>query len=411
MERSPELQALSADGNSEIASGNVKRSQRLGMGILLIGGAVAIYFLVLAPQRQHPKDMLDAADEQFNATTFRPPSYSRDKEKAAPAPDTIVKLPEQPEKPVEPKSDTTEFDVPAPPVFLEKPQKTPAAEPTVEPEEFPARYKSKLLVVDNGSKNNSPANATDAETNTSTVSGTDANSKFLATASTTADRSAKAKQLARLDALVPEGSLIPGILETAVNSDLPGQMRAIVSKDVWSFDGRRIIIPTGTRLIGEYQSSLVTGQTRIFVVWTRLIRSDGASIRLNSIGADSLGRAGMTGNIDKHFRERFGNAILLSIVGGGASYLTGYGSGSSVMGATQSDADRAAEIARNTIAETFSNMANQALSDGLKIPPTISVAQGERIFVYVRQDLDFSALYPDPVDEALEAIKRERGYR
>ena len=210
---------------------------------------------------------------------------------------------------------------------------------------------------------------------------------------------------------MPEGSLIPGILETAVNSDLPGQMRAIVSKDVWSFDGRRIIIPTGTRLIGEYQSSLVTGQTRIFVVWTRLIRSDGASIRLNSIGADSLGRAGMTGNIDKHFRERFGNAILLSIVGGGASYLTGYGSGSSVMGATQSDADRAAEIARNTIAETFSNMANQALSDGLKIPPTISVAQGERIFVYVRQDLDFSALYPDPVDEALEAIKRERGYR
>ena len=158
------------------------------------------------------------------------------------------------------------------------------------------------------------------------VAGEDRASKFLAAAASLGDRSAKARKIERIDALVPEGTLIPGILETAIVSDLPGQIRAIVSDDVYSFDGRRVLIPTGTRLIGEYQSEIVRGQKRIFVVWTRMLRDDGVSVRLNSIGADSLGRSGLTGRVDNKFRERFGAAILLSIVGGGASYLTGYGS-------------------------------------------------------------------------------------
>ncbi len=411
MERSPELISLSANDEAVVRASGAKRKQRLGIALLLVGGAIAVYFLVLAPQNTKPKDMLDATNEQFDATTFRPPSFVREPEKKEKPADNIVHLPVKVDKPVEKKSDTTEFNVPPPPVFMDKTTSPTVINAPTEPETFPDRFKSKLVVVDTGKTNNGQQSLSGDAAAGPTVSGSDPNSKFLATASAVADRSAKARQLQRLDALVPEGTLIPGILETAVNSDLPGQIRAIVSKDVWSFDGRRIIIPTGTRLIGEYQSSVTTGQTRIFVVWTRLIRSDGASIRLNSIGADSLGRSGMTGNVDKHFIERFGNAILLSIVGGGASYLTGYGSGSSAASSTQTDAQRAADIARNTIAQTFSNMANQALSDGLKIPPTISVAQGERIFVYVRQDLDFSALYPDPVDEALKEIKRERGYR
>ncbi|SEI18448.1 type IV secretion system protein VirB10 [Rhizobium tibeticum] len=244
------------------------------------------------------------------------------------------------------------------------------------------------------------------------MAGEDRNSKFLATASAIGDRSAKARQIGRLDAMIPEGTLIPGILETAINSDLPGQIRAITSQDVYSFDGRRILIPTGTRLIGEYQSDMIRGQKRIFVIWTRLLRDDGVSVRLNSIGTDSLGRSGLTGIVDNKWRERFGSAILLSIVGAGSSYLTGYGSGqysTSNSSNGESDSQRAADLARKTIAQTFSDMANQALGENLKIPPTISVHQGERIFVYVRQDLDFSAMYPDPVEEAMKEIKHERG--
>lgn len=201
--------------------------------------------------------------------------------------------------------------------------------------------------------------------------------------------------------------MIPGLLETAINSDLPGQIRAITSQDVFSFDGRRVLIPTGTRLIGEYQSEVTRGQKRIFVVWTRLIRDDGVSVRLNSIGTDSLGRSGLTGHVDNKWRERFGSAIMLSVVGAGASFLTGYGS-DEAFGNNNSEAQRGEELARETIAETFSDMANQALSENLRIPPTISVSQGERIFVYVRQDLDFSAMYDDPVTEAMKEIKSER---
>jgi hypothetical protein len=127
-----------------------------------------------------------------------------------------------------------------------------------------------------------------------------------------------------------------------------------------------------------------------------------------SIGADSLGRAGLTGRVDKKFRERFGAAILLSIVGAGASYLTGYGSEAAA--GDSDDARNAEELAREALAQTFSDMANQALGDSLRIPPTISVSQGERIFVFVRQDLDFSAMYEDPVTEALKEIRRERGF-
>ncbi len=120
-----------------------------------------------------------------------------------------------------------------------------------------------------------------AETATGrSVAGEDRSSKFLAAAASLGDRSAKARKIERIDALVPEGTLIPGILETAIVSDLPGQVRAIVSEDVYSFDGRRVLIPTGTRLIGEYQSEIVRGQKRIFVVWTRMLRDDGVTVRL-----------------------------------------------------------------------------------------------------------------------------------
>ncbi|WP_287395986.1 type IV secretion system protein VirB10, partial [Mesorhizobium sp.] len=266
---------------------------------------------------------------------------------------------------------------------------------------------SKLISLDTAREEDAAGGLGGADGNGLSVAGEDRNSKFLAAASSLADRSAKAKKIKRIDALVPEGTLIPGILETAIVSDLPGQIRAITSQDVYSFDGRRVLIPTGTRLIGEYQSDVVRGQKRIFVIWTRLLRDDGVSVRLNSIGTDSLGRSGLTGRVDNKWRERFGSAIVLSIVGAGASYLTGYGS-DEAFGQDSDEAKRSEELARDTIAQTFSDMANQALSENLRIPPTISVSQGERIFVYVRQDLDFSAMYDDPVTEAMKEIQRER---
>ncbi|CAG0987072.1 MAG: TrbI/VirB10 family protein [Rhizobiaceae bacterium] len=403
MKRSPELEALGQGDDSVIADHAVRRKQLVGGAVLVLLGIAAGY-LVLAGRQPPVRDMLDG-DEEFTTTTFRPPSFVREgePEPEPPAPEIVQIPPPPPPPPPAEETDTTEFDVPPPPV----PGTPPPPEAVEAPaEEFPERFRSKLVVIDNPTANGQ-GNLTGNEGEGLTVAGEDRSSKFLAAASSIGDRSAKARKIERIDALVPEGTLIPGILETAIVSDLPGQVRAIVSQDVYSFDGRRILIPTGTRLIGEYQSEITRGQTRIFVVWTRMLRDDGVSVRLNSIGADSLGRAGLTGRVDKKFRERFGAAILLSIVGAGASYLTGYGSEAAA--GDSGDSQNAEELARETLAQTFSDMANQALGDSLRIPPTISVSQGERIFVFVRQDLDFSAMYEDPVTEALKEIRRERG--
>lgn len=405
MKRSPELEALDQQDEPAIADRSVRRKQLVGGAVLILFGLIAAYF-VLGGQPQQVRDMLDG-DEEFTTTTFRPPSFVRDGEPEPEEPQPeIVEIPPPPPPPPPPEEpdDTTEFDVPPPPV----PGEPPPAPEVVEAaeEEFPSRYRSNMVVFDSAPSSTGAALA-GGEGEGLTVAGEDRNSRFLAAAGSIADRSAQARQIERIDALVPEGTLIAGILETAIVSDLPGQIRAIVSQDVHSFDGRRILIPTGTRLIGEYQSEVVRGQKRIFVIWTRLLRDDGVSVRLNSIGADSLGRSGLAGHVDNKFRERFGAAILLSIVGGGASYLTGYGSQTAT--GNSDDARRAEDLARATIAQTFSDMANQVLGESLRIPPTISVSQGERIFVFVRQDLDFSAMYADPVTEALGEIRRERG--
>jgi type IV secretion system protein VirB10 len=409
MQRSPELEAMLASDETAVEDTRSRRKQFVGSAALVLGGAALAYIVVFAPEKRLPESV--KGDEEFTTTTFRPPSFLRDGQKQPERePDPVITLPDPPpeEKKEEP-AETTEFDVPPPPGIVAVEDETPVQ--PVEAEEFPKRFLSKQVVVDTAKADNGQGSLTSGnDEGRPIVAGEDRNSKFLATASAIGDRSAKARQIGRLDAMIPEGTLIPGLLETAINSDLPGQIRAIVSRDVYSFDGRRVLIPTGTRLIGEYQSEVTRGQKRIFVIWTRLLRDDSVSVRLNSIGTDSLGRSGLTGLVDNKWRERFGSAILLSIVGAGSSYLTGYGSGQfSSNGDGETDSDRAAELARETIAQTFSDMANQALAENLKIPPTISVHQGERIFVYVRQDLDFSAMYPDPVEEALKEIKHERG--
>jgi type IV secretion system protein VirB10 len=407
MQHAPELQALEHGDEAIIADRSIRRSQLVAGGLLILFGLVAGY-LVIAGQQRPERDMLDG-DEEFSTTTFRPPSFMRGGEpEPEPARPEVLELPLPPPPPPAPpeeKADTTEFDVPPPPAPSAAAPPPAVAEPPND--EFPERYRSNMIVYDIKAAESNAGGRVGGNGGGPSVTGEDRASKFLAAAASLRDRSAKARKIERMDALVPEGTLIPGILETAIVSDLPGQIRAIVSDDVYSFDGRRVLIPTGTRLIGEYQSEIVRGQKRIFVVWSRMLRDDGVSIRLDSIGADSLGRSGLTGHVDNKFRERFGAAILLSIVGGGVSYLTGYGS----QGASgdSDDAENAEEIARNTIAQTFSDMANQALGDSLRISPTISVNQGERIFVFVRQDLDFSAMYDDPVTEALREIRRERG--
>ncbi len=189
---------------------------------------------------------------------------------------------------------------------------------------------------------------------------------------------AQASQLQNLETLVTQGTVIDGILETAIQSDLPGMVRAIVSEDVYSFDNSTLVIPKGSKLVGRYRSALTTGQSRVFVIWNRLIRSDGVSINIGSYGTDDLGRSGLAGVVDTHFFERFGSSVLLSLIDTGLQ-----------IGVNAVDDEDQATVALETGSD-FSRSAEIALENTIGIPPTVHVHQGSRIKVFVGKDLNFS---------------------
>lgn len=168
---------------------------------------------------------------------------------------------------------------------------------------------------------------------------------------------------------VTQGTMIPAILETAINTDVPGYVRAVVSQDVRSHDGSRVLVPRSSRLVGQYQSGLQAGQKRAYVIWTRLIRPDGVSVSLASPATGFDGTTGLEGKVDTHFFSRFGSAMLLSVIGGLTTIASG--GASVVLGGGQSAATTALQ------------------QDGQR-PPTVRVGMGAPIRVYTARDLDFT---------------------
>ncbi len=207
----------------------------------------------------------------------------------------------------------------------------------------------------------------------------------------------KATYVGDLNIIIAQGKVIDAILETAINTDLKGMLRAIVSRDVYSESGRNILLPKGSRLIGEYSSSIADAQVRVEISWKRVVRPDGVDIQLNSPGTDQLGRAGVKGDVDTKFTHMFLNSFLVSSV--------------KILGASLTkrlfpDADSSTSTSTNSNGITTDNtpasvrMASNAVSDLTKTfetlmkryegnKPTIRVPQGARIKVYVQQDLVF----------------------
>lgn len=205
--------------------------------------------------------------------------------------------------------------------------------------------------------------------------------RFLRDASESDVVEAKAVLLPNQDSLVTQGTFISGVLETAINSDLPGLTRALVDKPVYSRTGKYVVIPKGSRLIGRYQSGVDTGQSRVFVVWTRLERPDGVVVDLGSTGTDPLGNAGLTGDVDTHFFQRFGASVLFTTISPLIALLT--------------EEDNQTAQRQEILSEGrqgFSRAAEIALEDSINIPPTIRIPQGTEITIFVNRDLSFDAV-------------------
>lgn len=216
---------------------------------------------------------------------------------------------------------------------------------------------------------------------------TNKSERFLRDAGRTDVVQAVAVNLENQDSLITQGTFISGVLETAINSDLPGMVRALVQHPVYSRTGRVKLIPRGSRLVGRYQSGIDEGQTRIFIAWTRLERPDGIVIDLGSPGSDTLGRSGMSGGYSSHFFKRFGAASLLSIIGAGAGIAGSPNSNSG--GDFPTERDRAKGDAANRVSKSFEKASEKSLNKSMDIPPTVTINQGAKINIFVARDLSF----------------------
>jgi len=180
---------------------------------------------------------------------------------------------------------------------------------------------------------------------------------------------------------VVSGEFIHAILNVAINSSLPGMVSATVSHPVYAFTQQNVMIPKGSRVVGEYQSQIYQGQSRIFVIWNRLILPNGITIKLGSPSTDTIGQSGSRADtINRHFFVRFGQATLLSILGAGVATYDVDGD----------DQDNSASEYRSAVADSLQQSANQSLKGSIATAPTLTLHQGKKINIFVAHDLDFS---------------------
>lgn len=196
----------------------------------------------------------------------------------------------------------------------------------------------------------------------------------LLTASTTPAVSAEVLPTQRF--LIPKGAFIDCTLETAIDSTLPGMTTCVTATDTFGADGKVVLLERGTKLVGETRGTVQQGQARVFVLWTEARTPTGVVVPLASPGTDALGRSGLPGQVDRHFFERFGAALLISMID---------------IGVESASQPRNGGVTINPA--TPETILTEILRSTLNIPPTVRIPQGERIQVLVARDLDFRRVY------------------
>ncbi len=197
--------------------------------------------------------------------------------------------------------------------------------------------------------------------------------------------------------LVLQGKVIQAVLETAIDSTFPGPVRAIVSRDVYAESGKNVMIPKGSRLIGSYNTDIVRGQARVYILWSRVIRPDGIDIQVNSPTMDRLGRSGLEGYVDNRYFEIFSGALLTSAfsigmaaVGEAITNEESVSQRENTDGSVSTTGTPVAAAVQESV-QNLGEVAQQVLGGMIDARPLITVDQGTPIKVYVNQDLEFPA--------------------
>lgn len=200
---------------------------------------------------------------------------------------------------------------------------------------------------------------------------------------------------------ITQGKLITAVLETAINTQIPGFVRGIVSRDVYAESGSQVLIPKGSRLYGAYSSQITRGQGRVNISWTRLIRPDGVDLNISFNASDQFGRAGIPGDVDNKYGSIIAGSLLTSIlaVGGAAAANKVLNTNNNSVSTTTSNgavtttgdaANQAIADVTKTIVDTTSQIVNNALNTA----PVITIAQGTKITVIVNADMNLPYIVP-----------------
>jgi type IV secretory pathway VirB10-like protein len=186
------------------------------------------------------------------------------------------------------------------------------------------------------------------------------------------------------------GAVIPALLLSAMESELPGTIIAQVSEDVFDTPkGEFLLIPQGSRLVGEYSNAIQYGQARIFVAWQRIIYPDGSALDIGAMpGADESGEAGFNDQVNNHFVRIFGSALLMSAITAGITYSQDQGQSNNY-----SQVPRAGDILSQAVGQQLGSATAALLEKNLSIAPTIKVRPGFRFAVLVVRDLTFGRPY------------------
>ena len=188
--------------------------------------------------------------------------------------------------------------------------------------------------------------------------------------------------------MVMAGSIIPATLITGIDSDLPGQIQALVSQNVYdSKTGNNILIPQGSKLLGTYDSQVAYGQSRVLIVWTRVIFPNDQYIDLEGMpGADLSGFAGLHDQVDNHYIRIYGSALLMSLFSAGMQL-------SQPTSNTSNGAPTNQQIIASAMGQQLGDTSTALIQKNINVQPTINIRSGDNFNVLVTRDIPFTGPY------------------
>lgn len=291
----------------------------------------------------------------------------------------------------------TASDVPPPIATTESaPQSTPQPEPTAEtPPQSPEktttlrerRLMGNVLVNTNNTNGNSEeysGSLTKQPESTASFfsDGETKQNPLAAQLQATATPSASAQNRGNMDYVLAKGTNILCTLETQIITTRAGFTRCVITRDIYSANGKVLLLEKGSRIIGEQTAALLQGQARVGILWNEVTTPKGITVSLASPAAGQLGAAGVGARVQYHFWQRFGGAIMISLIGDlGDSY------------SNRQKSNNGQNITFENSSEAAQDMATEALKNSINIPPTAYINHGTLINIMVARDVDFSGVY------------------